>query len=61
VNPIISHKAAHQLKSGDRLISSTGVILTVTKVKTTETRTIVLFDGDMEIDFDPYCRLPVQE
>ena len=52
-------KIAKKLAVGDRLQSKTGKVLTVTLVLPKENRVIVLFDGDMEIDFDPYHRLQV--
>lgn len=54
-----TYKGARNLVAGDQLISATGRVLTVTLVNDRLTRTIVLFDGDMEVDFDPYCQLKV--
>ena len=53
--------AARNLKPGNQLKSASGAILTVTSVKVTENRAIVLFNGDMEIDFAPYEQLNVLE
>lgn len=52
--------AAKDLKPGDALTSTTGKVLIVSKVRTTENRTVVLFDGDMEIDFSPFYQLTVE-
>ncbi len=52
-------KIAKNLVVGDRIRSKTKKILTVTFVLPKDNRIIVLFDGDMEIDFDPYQRLEV--
>lgn len=46
--------AARHLKAGQRVLSSSGKILTVTKTIQKENKTVILFDGDMEVDFDPY-------
>jgi hypothetical protein len=54
--PII---AAKDLMKGNRLKSASGHILTVTSVKNTENRSVILFDGDMEIDFAPHYQLTV--
>lgn len=54
-----TYKGARNLIIGDRLESASGKILTVTSVMPRLTRTVVLFDGDLEIDFDPYCQLKV--
>ena len=51
-----THKIAKRLEVGDKVESSTGKILTVSLVVNKENRTIILFDGDMEVDFDPYYR-----
>jgi preprotein translocase subunit YajC len=53
--------AAKDLKKNDRIQSSSGNILTVTSVKNTENRTIILFDEDMEIDFAPFTQLKTLE
>ncbi len=52
-------KIAKKLAIGDRLQSKTGKVLTVSLIVPKEHRVIVLFDGDMEIDFEPYHRLLV--
>jgi len=52
-------KIAKKLVIGDKVLSASGKTLTVTLVLNKSIRTIVLFDGDMEVDFDPYQRLPV--
>lgn len=52
-------KIAKKLVIGDKVLSASGNTLTVTLVLNKSIRTIVLFDGDMEVDFDPYQRLPV--
>jgi hypothetical protein len=39
------------------VISSTAKKLKVTHILQKSNRTIVLFDDDMEIDFDPYFRI----
>lgn len=54
-----TEKAVRRLTVGDKVISSTGKILTVSKLILKENRAIVLFDGDMEIDFDPYFQIKV--
>lgn len=54
-----TEKIAKNLVVGDRVLSVTGNKLLVTMVIRKENRTIVLFDGDMEVDFDPYQRLNV--
>lgn len=54
-----TYKGARNLIVGDRLESASGKILNVTSVTPQPTRTVVLFDGDLEIDFDPYCQLKV--
>ena len=48
-----------RLVIGDRVLSSTGKILTVSLVVNKANRTIILFDGDMEVDFDPYLQIKV--
>lgn len=52
-----TQKIAKRLEVGDKVESATGKILTVSLVVNKENRTIVLFDGDMEVDFDPYFRI----
>jgi preprotein translocase subunit YajC len=54
-------KAVKQLVIGDKVLSASGKTLTVSLIVPKENRTIVLFDGDMEIDFDPYFRIKVLE
>jgi hypothetical protein len=49
-------KIAKKLEVGDVVVSSTGKKLTVTKTLQKANKTIILFDDDMEIDFDPYFR-----
>ncbi len=50
-------KIAKRLEVGDVVISSTGKKMKVTTVIQKANRTVVLFDEDMEIDFDPYFRI----
>ena len=50
-------KIAKRLEVGDVVISSTGKKMKVTAVIQKVNRTVVLFDDDMEIDFDPYLRI----
>lgn len=50
-------KIAKRLEVGDIVISSTKKKLKVTHVVQKANRTVVLFDDDMEIDFDPYFRI----
>ena len=50
-------KIAKKLEVGDVVVSSTGKKLTVTKTIQKANKTIILFDDDMEIDFDPYFRI----
>ena len=45
-----------RLNVGDRVLSASGKLLTVSLVVHKANRTIIIFDGDMEIDFDPYFR-----
>jgi preprotein translocase subunit YajC len=54
-------KAVKRLVIGDKVLSASGKTLTVSLVVPKKNRTIVLFDGDMEIDFDPYFRIKVLE
>jgi hypothetical protein len=56
-----SEKIAKRLVIGDRVLSASGKKLLVTLVIQKENRTIVMFDGDMEVDFDPYMRLKIVE
>ena len=55
----LTEKIAKRLVIGDRVLSASGKKLLVTLVIQKENRTIVMFDGDMEVDFDPYMRLKV--
>jgi hypothetical protein len=50
---------AKNLKKGQKLLSQTNRVLTITEVKNTEKKTILILDKDMEIDFNPYTQLPV--
>ena len=52
-------KGARKLIIGDRLVSSSGKIFTVSSVVPKGTRIVVLFNDDMEIDFDPYQQMQV--
>lgn len=54
------HTIAKKLQKGDVLTSKSGTKFTVTEVKQESRRTVVLFDEDREIDFDPYQSLTVQ-
>ena len=54
-------KIAKSLVIGDRVLSASGNSLLVTMIIRKENRAIVLFDGDMEVDFEPYQRLNVLE
>lgn len=56
-----SEKIAKRLVIGDRVLSASGKKLLVSLVIQKENRTIVMFDGDMEVDFDPYMRLKIVE
>jgi hypothetical protein len=56
-----TEKIAKNLVIGDRVLSASSNKLLVTMVIRKENRTIVLFDGDMEVDFEPYQRLNVFE
>lgn len=49
-------KIAKKLQIGDRILSASGKILTVSLVINKANKTIILFDGDMEVDVDPYFR-----
>ena len=48
-----------RLNIGDRVLSASGKVLIVSLVVHKANRTIIIFDGDMEIDFDPYFRVNV--
>jgi hypothetical protein len=52
-------QAAKRLVIGDRVLSASGKILMVSLVVNKSNRTIILFDGDMEVDFDPYFQIRV--
>ena len=52
-------QAVKRLVVGDRVLSSSGKILTVSLVVNKGNRTIVLFDGDLEVDFEPYFQIKV--
>lgn len=52
-------KAIKRLIVGDKVLSASGKLLTVSLVVPKENRTIIIFDGDMEIDFDPYMQVKV--
>jgi hypothetical protein len=52
-------QAVKRLKIGDKVLSASGKILTVSLVVLKSNRTIILFDGDMEVDFDPYFQIKV--
>lgn len=54
-------KAVKRLEIGDKVISASGKALTVTNLIPKENRTVVLFDGDMEVDMDPYMQVKVIE
>ena len=57
----VTEKIAKRLVVGDRVLSASGKKLLVSLVVQKENRTIVMFDGDMEVDFDPYMRLKIVE
>jgi preprotein translocase subunit YajC len=48
-----------RLNIGDKVLSASGKHLTASLVVHKQNRTIILFDGDMEVDFDPYVRVKV--
>ena len=52
-------QAVKRLVIGDKVLSVSGKILTVSLVVNKSNRTIILFDGDMEVDFDPYFQIRV--
>ena len=56
-----TEKIAKRLVVGDQVLSASGKKLLVSLVVQKENRTIVMFDGDMEVDFDPYMRLKIIE
>jgi preprotein translocase subunit YajC len=51
--------AAKNLKKGDQIKSSTGKVFTVSSLKTDSKRTIIIFNGDIEIDFENYHQLEI--
>lgn len=60
LKPVVTvEKIAKKLVIGDRVLSASGKKLLVTLVIQKENRTIVMFDGDMEVDFEPYTWLKV--
>jgi hypothetical protein len=52
-------QAVKRLVIGDKVLSASGKILTVSLVVNKSNRTIILFDGDMEVDFDPYFQIRI--
>lgn len=52
-------KAARRLVIGDKVLSASGKTLIVSLVVNNGNKTIILFDGDMEVDVDPYLQLKV--
>jgi hypothetical protein len=52
-------KIVKRLVVGDKVLSASGNLLTVSLIVPKANRTIVIFDGDMEIDFDPYTPIKV--
>ena len=60
-NIITTRNPVRTLNVGDGVLSASGKILVVTNIVPKENRTIVLFDGDMEIDMDPYMLVSVVE
>jgi hypothetical protein len=52
-------KAAKRLVVGDKVLSASGKTLTVSLIINKGNKTIILFDGDMEVDFDPYFQIKV--
>jgi hypothetical protein len=52
-------KIVKRLVIGDKVLSASGKLLTVSLVVLKANRTIILFDGDMEVDFDPYTQVKV--
>jgi len=52
-------KAAKRLVVGDKVLSASGKTLTVSLIINKENKTIILFDGDMEVDVDPHLQLKV--
>ena len=56
-----AEKAAKRLVKGDGVLSASNKILTVSRVIQKENKTIVLFDGDLEVDFNPYFQVRIVE
>ena len=54
-----TNKAVRNLIAGDGVLSASGKTLVVTSITIKENRAIVLFDGDMEVDMDPYMQVKV--
>ena len=52
-------KAAKRLVIGDKVLSASGKTLTVSLVVNKQNKIIILFDGDMEVDVDPYLQVKV--
>ena len=52
-------KAAKRLVIGDKVLSASGKTLTVSLVVNKGNKTIIMFDGDMEVDVDPYLQVKV--
>lgn len=52
-------KAAKRLVIGDKVLSASGKTLTVSLIVNKGNKTIVLFDGDLEVDVDPYLQVKV--
>lgn len=57
--PKTTEKIAKRLVIGDKVLSASGNALLVSLVVQKANRTIIIFDGDMEVDFDPYFQLKV--
>jgi preprotein translocase subunit YajC len=54
-----TEKIIKRLVIGDKVLSSSGKLLTVSLIVQKSNRTIIIFDGDMEVDFDPYLQVKV--
>ena len=52
-------KAAKRLVIGDKVLSASGKTLIVSLIVNKGSKIIILFDGDMEVDVDPYLQLKV--
>jgi hypothetical protein len=52
-------KIVKRLVVGDKVLSASDKLLTVSLVVPKANRTIIIFDGDMEVDFDPYTQIKV--